>query len=486
VALYRTAFLDPNIYDEGLSVVGAMRVLAGERPHRDFWTVYPPGMLMLLAAAFKTFGASLLVERCLTLLIGAGCVGLAYRVVEGAGRAWALWGAGIMLFWLSALSFFASAAVAALALGLAAILCIGRHLQTCRRRSLVASIAFTVVAAVFRHDFGLYFFAAIAAALIVAWCLAGRHPSGDLDLLQSCWQYVGGVGAATAVAVTTIVVLGGTDNVYDQLIRFPLTVFPAVRDLPYPSALAAAAPPLIGAAALLAASLTGRSLAPSACVRILAPAIAGLLLINQSRVRSDLFHVFPSFVLAALAVAAVGGSLATSGRKGATRAFVVLAVAITVASGQMLPLVSAKAGYVFTLPRAAGLLAITDQSVYESAIRAVQSMTRTGEPIFVGSDRHDRIFINDMMFYFLADRPSATRYHELHPGVATTADVQAAIVAELRRRNVSVVVLRSEVHPPEPANASSRSSGVVALDEFIRAEFRPGEAFGNYRIWRRR
>jgi hypothetical protein len=112
-------------------------------------------------------------------------------------------------------------------------------------------------------------------------------------------------------------------------------------------------------------------------------------------------------------------------------------------------------------------------------------LTRPGEPIFVGNSRHDQIFINDALFYFLANRPSATRYHELHPGVATELDRQREIVGELQRHDVKVVVLRTEVHPPEPSNASSRSSGVHVLDQFIRREFRPAGSFAEYEIWRR-
>ncbi|MCK4236762.1 MAG: hypothetical protein KAX38_06560 [Candidatus Krumholzibacteria bacterium] len=33
---------DPDIYDEGLGVYGAARVLNGEIPYRDFWTLYAP------------------------------------------------------------------------------------------------------------------------------------------------------------------------------------------------------------------------------------------------------------------------------------------------------------------------------------------------------------------------------------------------------------------------------------------------------------
>jgi hypothetical protein len=44
--------------DEAIPVVAAMRILDGDRPYRDFWVIYPPGQLYLLAALFRIFGAS--------------------------------------------------------------------------------------------------------------------------------------------------------------------------------------------------------------------------------------------------------------------------------------------------------------------------------------------------------------------------------------------------------------------------------------------
>jgi len=47
-----------SIYDEGIPVVvAATRILDGDRPYRDFWVIYPPGQLYLVAAFFKVFGS---------------------------------------------------------------------------------------------------------------------------------------------------------------------------------------------------------------------------------------------------------------------------------------------------------------------------------------------------------------------------------------------------------------------------------------------
>jgi hypothetical protein len=52
-----------NYYDEGLVVLNADRISAGDIPYEDFWTVYPPGQFYVVAAVFKLFGKTLFAAR---------------------------------------------------------------------------------------------------------------------------------------------------------------------------------------------------------------------------------------------------------------------------------------------------------------------------------------------------------------------------------------------------------------------------------------
>ena len=67
-------------YDEGLVVYGAQRVREGDVPYRDFWTLYAPGQLYVLAGLFEVFGASLLVERIYTNVVHVLIVVCAFRL----------------------------------------------------------------------------------------------------------------------------------------------------------------------------------------------------------------------------------------------------------------------------------------------------------------------------------------------------------------------------------------------------------------------
>jgi hypothetical protein len=42
-----------NPYDEGLALLGGLRVARGEVPFRDFAAVYPPGQAYVLGALFR-------------------------------------------------------------------------------------------------------------------------------------------------------------------------------------------------------------------------------------------------------------------------------------------------------------------------------------------------------------------------------------------------------------------------------------------------
>jgi hypothetical protein len=136
--------------------------------------------------------------------------------------------------------------------------------------------------------------------------------------------------------------------------------------------------------------------------------------------------------------------------------------------------------------RAKGIYVFQGQETYlEPAIKIVRANTKPDELIFVGNSRHDRIFINDVMFYFLCERHSATKYHELHPGLANTRKVQLEIIDELKRNNVKIIVLWNGAENVVEPNESSVSTGVNDLDDFIRLNYATIMYLGPYRILQR-
>src|SRR5262245_58001189 len=81
-ALYVTPFVDRAWvpHDEGLLGQSAVRVSAGELPHRDFDEVYTGGLAYLHAMAFKVAGVKLLSMRRMLFAFFLAWVPVAYWV----------------------------------------------------------------------------------------------------------------------------------------------------------------------------------------------------------------------------------------------------------------------------------------------------------------------------------------------------------------------------------------------------------------------
>ena len=133
------------------------------------------------------------------------------------------------------------------------------------------------------------------------------------------------------------------------------------------------------------------------------------------------------------------------------------------------------------LPRAGCVATLAGQ---DDVIHLLDQEDPQRTALYSGLPRHDNVFANDASIYFLAGRPIATRYHELHPGVATTQPVQEEMVNELSAQDVEWLVFIKWGNPNEP-NASAVSSGVTLLDDYIRNQYRREVDSGLYELWRR-
>jgi hypothetical protein len=221
----------------------------------------------------------------------------------------------------------------------------------------------------------------------------------------------------------------------------------------------------------------------------LAAALCGPFLFSQALSRYDYIHVLPSLIAAALVIAALFPRILTGSEQRVVKGLVYL-ILPAVASVYFLAPFNAVLGTMDDYPwdscrtqlaRASCVMVSPNE---EQAVHFIQAYTQANEPIFVGNQRHDILFVNDVGFYFLAGRPSATRFSELHPGVANTLPVQQEIANELEMKQVNYLVLVEIWLSTEP-NGSSKSTGVVYLDNYIRDHYYNFAEFGEYQIWRR-
>jgi hypothetical protein len=116
------------------------------------------------------------------------------------------------------------------------------------------------------------------------------------------------------------------------------------------------------------------------------------------------------------------------------------------------------------------------------AVQFIRQNTAEADPIFVGTGRHDKIFLNDIEFYFIANRRPATKWYQFDPGLQTSQAIQESIVAQLKREDVKYIVLWNQVDNSMEKNDSSKSSGVFILDDYIKANYKGVKSFGFYSI----
>jgi hypothetical protein len=303
-------------------------------------------------------------------------------------------------------------------------------------------------------------------------------------------------------------------DLVEDLVIYPLTGYAAARALPLPPLVPDVGPILAGrtsmgqyvtalrgglrfyfplAALVVATSVlvaaaraASRGSAADEARQVAFVCVIGASLLPYAWVRSDIAHIVPAWFPALLLFAWLIHRLPERGRLRAAGVALAAAWSLVFVWGGLVAKAEAlreaiggSAGVALDPPRGAHIVAGPEAGPMQAAIRYVRAAVPPDEPIFVGNARHDSLVLNDVMFYFLAERRSATKYHELVPGVATTAAIQTRIVQDLERRRVRYVVLRAD-----PGYVPG--AGADVLDRFIRERFVPLESFGAYGVWRRR
>jgi hypothetical protein len=69
----------------GVAVEGALRVLDGQIPYRDFWTMYAPGEFYAVAGLFWIFGQEIIVQAVAVVLIIAASAAVFYLLLRRIG-----------------------------------------------------------------------------------------------------------------------------------------------------------------------------------------------------------------------------------------------------------------------------------------------------------------------------------------------------------------------------------------------------------------
>jgi len=514
-----------SVYDEGLILLGAQRVLNGDVPHRDFYALYGPAQFYILAALYKLFGASVLIERAWDTVIRSGCVVFVFLLVRRTTPAWlALIAAGASLEWLRSFGSYGYPVFPALAAALAGLLFLlpdlGRSGPTLR---LAAAGLCAGVATLFRYDVGVALFG--TECLIVASAEWFRGDGGATRRILAALPGLIVFGLGFAIVTLPVAVSFTLHGVWPDLIFDVVTVpsryYVRTRSLPFPALtsprspmreFAVYLPILICAAAVptIVSIMRNQRAARKGPVWTLLT----LTLLTPVFFAKGLVRVSPLHMSLALisSILLLGVMLPTwAERNAAGRILLALAVLATgVVTAPALP----QAGYRLLgnlewarnstswdpspagapfwtwrckvspgLERAACLKVSPETA---AAVQYVEAHTRPEDPLYVGLTRHDKIFINDMAFYFVANREPATKWHHFDPGLQTSAAIQQDMIGELRRTRPPVIVLESTWDDAAEPNESAIGSGVTLLDEYIKQTYETVATFGDNIILRPR
>ncbi|HEU4403570.1 MAG TPA: hypothetical protein VFT43_15840 [Candidatus Polarisedimenticolia bacterium] len=517
-----------NPFDEGLVVVASERVLNGELPFRDFFPLYPPGQYYAVAALFGLFGPAIITVRLYCVAVRtliALLIYLSTRKLAGRMPAAACWGAGVL--WLASYKAYGYPTFPALLLVLLSLVilasCVDEASTDGRRSNVRLGLAGGALgaAALFRHDLGAYGLLASLPSLVALMLrptsgAAGASRRRSVEAARRGSPYFAGLICAFGVPAAWFLTRVPIREVIFALFTYPSTMYIATRRLPFPPLflypftrgvlgstrmllknfhnLAFYSPLLFYSLGLVrvAAQIRRRGregFRDPDILRFAGIVLFGAMAYNLGRVRMDALHgiatVVPSYVVAMVLVKkAVEGSdpwrrVAAAGLTG-----VVLLSLTAPAASMPHPSLDGLRSALGAYPTRAGCLD-AGPARHEAAVY-LRSVVPPGGRIFVGCSRHDLVFINETIIYFLAERLPGSRYHSLDPGITTTLEAQREIVAGLVRYRVEFIALSSEFENSGEANLSSVSSGVTFLDDYIHSHYQAERRFGPFiTIWKR-
>jgi hypothetical protein len=114
------------------------------------------------------------------------------------------------------------------------------------------------------------------------------------------------------------------------------------------------------------------------------------------------------------------------------------------------------------------------------ALRYLRAATSSTDAIFSGVPDHSTVYINNLLIYWLADRPIGVRTFQLEARVATEAPVQQGIIADLEQNKVKWVLLDGVPWDGDSTFKAHPYVGSKLLDQYIDSHYRVEARFGSY------
>jgi hypothetical protein len=435
--------------DEGLLAYGAVRVMHGEVPQRDFVSVQPPLSFYTAAGIFKLFGTSLASLRGFGLSIFL----LLPLLIYGVGRSFMdpvlsfIAAVPACILGLPYCNFVPLAVWQGIAASLAAVLLFLPSVFSSRQWLAIPAGVLSAVSFFLRHDQAVYLMVSIIA-LTIALGLARDETVPAKNLKRALLFWLAGIAVVFVPAILVLWEIGALPEMFRQLILFPFTTYRKTSLLPFPRlmvwrpifetavVLMFYLPPLVQAIAALylAHSVIRRRFRRREAILYFF-VIWSALFYLQVLIRSDFTHLvitLPPFFL----LTAFGWSIVREKIVNCRKVNITLS---TACAGLIAPLLWLL--HSFALPdvtRAKEQLRLDRGGVRIEQANAVAKFIQRLQAD-VSPDRSILALPYQPMFYFLCERRNPTRWNYLWPGDQSAQDHERLI--EEAERDPPVVVL---------------------------------------------
>ena len=217
-----------------VGIVGALRILEGDIPYRDFWTIYAPGHFYLLALLFFVFGKYLVIAsaaRAVFIAASGSVLFLIARDLKMTRQA-AATVAGLFVLMLWRPDFGLSTYEPALFFILIGWLVLVRSGASLSTRAALAAGASVGVAAWFKHDIAVYAAMAMVLGRLIEQA-GGIGPRRWHETIRSALLISAGAAAMVLPVALWSWRVAGRDA-FQDVIWFAVTDFPKLRRTVYP------------------------------------------------------------------------------------------------------------------------------------------------------------------------------------------------------------------------------------------------------------
>lgn len=506
-----------GLYDEALILVGSEMILNGKIPYEDFWTMYGPAQYYLTAALYSVFEVNSIYLRLEDIFFRTIIVLCGFFIIEKLSNfKVAFFHAGLILLFLASVGFSGFPVFPATALSLLSVLLIINNIDKCNSWVYFISGILIGMAAIFRHDLGFYSFLSISA-FIISYISLNKSEQGfsftdDLNNIFACLYFLFGIIFIFVPISIMLLINIDIDKFLYSLFVAPSTNYPEMRYLPFPNIsmykdIIVYIPILILSTVILIfvtliirerlSRTQSNSLISLNNLFISFFTILLSLFFIKGLVRTEAIHMAPSILISIITLSLLyvfywGNGLFMRSILVLVYSCSIIVMAPHIVHGMIKPVITLleynernSMLYLCAHPRIERATCMYVEDTRLRLINFIKTNSLSTDKLFVGTGRHDKLFINDIDIYFLAERTPVTYWFQFEPGVQTTKKVQTEIIQEISLAQSSLIVLNSTWDGKQEPNKSRFSSGIKLLDYYLTSHYGDIAEFGTFRVLKR-